>query len=227
MLEHYFVRPQSVDRLRALWLGPAIDRYAEWLVARLSAKNTALRHLWVLIDLNRFATSRGVRRWEELPALVDDFVRYRFRRHGSGCRTAKARRTQRSQSRAPVEQLLRLIIPGYIGTERRLPWPFRTDAPGFQQYLRDERGLRPETMHRYAHYLRGFESYLQRGEGELAKLSPAALIKFLTGRGQQLQPGGLRSCSGVLRVFLRYLHRQGTVPKDLSMANCDSAAVGD
>lgn len=27
MLEFYFVRPQTVDRIRALWLGPAIEQY--------------------------------------------------------------------------------------------------------------------------------------------------------------------------------------------------------
>jgi site-specific recombinase XerD len=219
MLEHYFTRPESVDRLRALWLGPAIDRYSEWLVSRQSAKSTALQSLHALVDLDRFAQSRGIQRWDELPALVDDFARYRFRLHGKGCRTAKARRTQRSQSRAPVEQLLRLLIPGYVGTMRRLPWPFLTRAPGFREYLREERGLRPVTMRRYAHYLRGFETYLQRlTGGELAELSPGLLIKFLTRRVRQLQPGGLQACSGVLRVFLRYLHRQGILPKDLSRA---------
>ena len=34
MLEHYFVRPETVDRFRALWLGPSISRYAEWLADR-------------------------------------------------------------------------------------------------------------------------------------------------------------------------------------------------
>jgi len=27
MLETYFVRPQTVDRVRALWIGPEIERY--------------------------------------------------------------------------------------------------------------------------------------------------------------------------------------------------------
>ena len=31
MLEHYFVRPRSVDRIRALWLGSAIDTQSGWL----------------------------------------------------------------------------------------------------------------------------------------------------------------------------------------------------
>ena len=31
MLEKYFVRPQTVDRVRASWIGAEIERYVEWL----------------------------------------------------------------------------------------------------------------------------------------------------------------------------------------------------
>jgi hypothetical protein len=34
MLEHYFAQPKNIDRLLVLWLGPAIDRYSEWLASR-------------------------------------------------------------------------------------------------------------------------------------------------------------------------------------------------
>ena len=219
MLEHYFVRPETADRFRALWLGPAIDRYAEWLLARQAARDTARQHLHTLADFSRFSEARGIQRWDELPPLVDDFVRYRFRLHGQWCRTAKDRRTVRSQSRSPIEQLLRLLVPGYVGTRQRVVWPFQAEAPGFLQYLCDERGLRPETLHRYAHYLRSFEAYLLRvGTGRFADISPAILSQFLTERARQTGPGGVSACGGVLRVLLRYLHRQGIVAKDLSRA---------
>jgi hypothetical protein len=31
MLERYFVRPSTVDRIRATWLGESIERYVTWL----------------------------------------------------------------------------------------------------------------------------------------------------------------------------------------------------
>lgn len=34
MLEKYFVKPQTVDRVRACWIGAEIERYAEWLCRR-------------------------------------------------------------------------------------------------------------------------------------------------------------------------------------------------
>ncbi|SDU51235.1 hypothetical protein SAMN04489801_3826 [Pseudomonas mandelii] len=31
MLERYFLKPQTVDRIRGNWLGSAIKRYVKWL----------------------------------------------------------------------------------------------------------------------------------------------------------------------------------------------------
>ena len=31
MLERYFVKPSTVDRIRASWLAPEIERYVEWM----------------------------------------------------------------------------------------------------------------------------------------------------------------------------------------------------
>jgi integrase/recombinase XerD len=31
MLESYFVKPQTVDRVRGSWIGPEIERYVDWL----------------------------------------------------------------------------------------------------------------------------------------------------------------------------------------------------
>ena len=31
MLEEYFVKPDTVDRIRACWIGPQIECYVAWL----------------------------------------------------------------------------------------------------------------------------------------------------------------------------------------------------
>jgi hypothetical protein len=33
MLEHYYVKPSTIDRIRASWLGSQIDDYAGWMEA--------------------------------------------------------------------------------------------------------------------------------------------------------------------------------------------------
>ena len=57
--------------------------------------------------------------------------------------------------RGPIEQMLRLVVPGFVGqTRRRIPHePFVDRVPGFFPYLRDERGLREATLVQYGHHL--------------------------------------------------------------------------
>jgi len=47
-------------------------------------------------------------------------------------------------------------------------------------------------------------------------LSPDIVSGFLTDRAEGLQPSYLRIRGTVLRMFLRYLHREGVVARDLS-----------
>jgi site-specific recombinase XerD len=186
---------------------------------RQMSRSSALRHLHVLGDLNRFAVSRGVERWDELPPLIEDFVRYYFERRGAWCRTAKDRRTVQTQARWPLQRFLELVLPGYDGRNARAAWPFQAEAPGFLDYLRQERGLRPETLQRYAHYLRSFQAYLQRLDvSSVTAVTPSILSTFILQRARELKPGGLTSCAGVLRVLLRYLHRERILASDLSRA---------
>lgn len=50
----------------------------------------------------------------------------------------------------------------------------------------------------------------------MSGLSPVLLSGFITERSQHLQRTGVRDRCGVLRVFLRYLYRQGVLARDLS-----------
>jgi site-specific recombinase XerD len=69
----------------------------------------------------------------------------------------------------------------------------------------------------YRHYLRQFASYLARIElKKIAHLSQTVLGGFVAEYGQRVARAGLRNACGVLRVFLRYLHREGVLKKDIS-----------
>ena len=218
MLESYFAKPESADRLRALWLGPAIDRYAEWLVSRQAATMTALGHFQILAQFNRFVVRRGISNHKDLPAQVDAFARHRLRAN-KWARTARDRRTVLTHSRTVVEQLLRMLVPGFFGTVRQRPWPMQAALPGFLAYLRDERGTRPATIQHYAHHLRAFEHFLASSRiVELSNLSPAQVTGFLLESTAHMSHWGRSGRAGVMRVLLRYLHRQGMTQIDLSRA---------
>src|ERR1700691_1691715 len=219
MLEHYFTRPATVDRLRSLWLGPAISRYAEWLSDRQVSRASALFKFQTLVLFDRFVTDRHVDALEELPAQIEPFVEEWRRTRGRRPHTASYARSLRAGPRTAIQDLLRLVIPGFVGTERRQPWPLQDLAPGFLEHLRDERGLRPDTLVGYEHHMRVFERFVQSaGITDLSTLTPAIVNRFMVDSTARLQACGRQSRAGALRVLLRFLRRQGIIATDLSRA---------
>ena len=214
MLETYFVKPQTVDRIRACWIGAEIERYAGWLSEQGYSTRTVLRRVPMLVAFGKFARLRGALVLADLPAHVDGFVAMRVAPYRRGLNAA-------TEVRDAVEQMLAVVLPGFERTGRpRRELPFARAVPGFFDYLAAERGLRPESIVSYRHHLACFEAYLDRiGVARLRDLSPAILSAFTAERaGAGLAKTTVRSGCGVLRVFLRYAHRQGLLAADLSKA---------
>lgn len=219
MLERYFVRPETLDRIRSSWLGSPVEQYATWMLERGYAARNLADRVPILLHFGTFAQKEGAQHYAELPAYVDAFVEFWLRRPDHRRAIGPPRPRLAGEVRGPIEQMLRLVVPGFVGrTRRRIPHePFLDRVPGFFPYLRDERGLRDATIEQYGHHLWPFDAYLTRiGLKDLHALSSVVLSGFLTERGPQLKPNGIRNCCGVLRVFLRYLHREGVVDRDLS-----------
>ena len=219
MLERYFVRPTTIDRIRSSWLGEPIERYVTWLTEHHYRPQNVLRRVPILVRFGDFAVARGATRWDELPSHVAVFVDVWVQERGIG-KSDAARSKIATDARVPVEQLLRLIVAGYVGTGRpKFVEPFLTQAPGFFTYLRQERGLRAESILKYEHELRQFRRYLETIDlTDLAALSPVVLSSYFVERGALLGSNGLRNACGMLRVFVRYLHREQVLARDLSMA---------
>ncbi len=219
MLNRYFVRPETVDRIRSSWIGGAIERYVDWLTEHRYATRNVLRRVPLLRGFGDFARARGATTWEQLPTHVEAFVETWVRERGQGCRTDRARRKVADVVRNPIEQMLRLVVPGFVGRGRgREPQePFVGRAGAFFDYLRVERGLRDASILLYRHHLAQFEVYLRTiGMGELQALSPAVLGAFVAQSSRRFGRTSMRSLCGILRVFLRYLCRQQLIGKDLS-----------
>ena len=82
MLEEYFVKPETIDRVRGSWIGPQVESYVEWMAERgYRARNVQAR-VPVLIGFGEFARGRGARTVEELPAHIDAFVAQRVAERG-------------------------------------------------------------------------------------------------------------------------------------------------
>jgi integrase/recombinase XerD len=218
MLEDHFSLPRTVDRIRALWLGTAIERYVDWLADRRHAPCTIRLHVQVLVHFDAFAAESGATSWNELPALVAPFLAQWIEKHCGASARPRSSSSAKSRACAAVEEMLQLVVPGFVRPSRRATTiPFLDKAPGFFDYLREERGLRPATLHRYDHHLRAFEGYLQQaGIGQLSDITPSLITAFAIDRGQRLGRHGMKGCAASLRGLLHYAHRQGLIPADLA-----------
>jgi integrase/recombinase XerD len=221
MLESYFVRPDTVDRIRASWIGAEVEWYVVWLDEQGYSARSVLRRVPLVLAFGEFARARGAGVVAELPEHVEAFIAERVARYrcARACGEIETRRQVAKEVRGPIEQMLRLAIPGFVGRGRpHRPVPFIEQVPGFYEYLAGERGVRPATIGAYEHHLAGFEAYLARiGVARLSELSPAILTAFVAERAASgLGKATIRDGCGVLRVFLRYAHREGVIATDLS-----------
>ena len=219
MLEAYYVRPDTIDRIRSSWIGKGIEDYVAWLRERKYRDRCVLHRIPILMQFGEFARSRGATRWEDLPDHVESFVRNQVAERAKPGAPVWRRKKAGQCIRNPIQQMLRLLVPEYSGAGRpRKPEnPFADCAAGFFAFLREEKGLRERTLESHRHYLRQFSSFLQRIElNDITHLSPSVLTSFITEYGKRVGWPSLRNACGTVRVFLRYLHRERVLAKDLS-----------
>lgn len=219
MLEHYFIRPDTVDRIRSSWLGEPIERYVSWLSENHYAPRNVFRRVPILVQFAAFAWDQGCRQWADLPSVVVPFAEFWAYEHGGGNKTGKARDKIYSTAISPIQQMLALLLPGYQGKGWARPKerPFFAQAPGFFVYLREERGLRETSILQYSYSLQRLAVYLDRlGCSRLCELSPVLLSAFVTDCGQKIGRSRMNGLCSSLRVFLRYLYRERLTQIDLS-----------
>lgn len=115
--------------------------------------------------------------------------------------------------------MLQLILHGRVTRERgRPPFQFQSEAPGFLQYLTQERGLNKLTIARYLRYLNRLADYLRRIEvTSLRDLSPQLLSSFVVETAPRLARNTRRDSCAVIRTFLRFLYRERIVAENLSV----------
>jgi site-specific recombinase XerD len=217
MLEQYFFKPSTIDRLRGSWIANEIEAYVAWLAEQGYGAKTVWRRVPIGFAFGEFARERGARTVGDLPAHVEAFVAARVAAHHA----TYSSRPMTKEVRGPVEQMLSVAVAGFEPSGRpHYRQPFVDVAPGFFDYLVEERGLRPASVVSYHHYLSVFEAHLRRiGVKSIQELSPVILSGFIVERAAVgLSKSTVRGSAGALRVFLRYTHRQRILASDLSDA---------
>lgn len=218
MLNRYFIRPTTVDRIRASWIGDAIERYVVWLGERSYAARNVFARVPILVRFGEYAQGAGAKTWEELPAHVESFVETWLRRQEREYSELQRRAAARG-IRNPIQQLLRVVLPPHDDARSGRPDPFADVVPGFFEFLRRERGLQETTLVQYQHYLGRLEDYLHRiGRPLLPDLPLTVVSGFITESGETIDKRSVQSLCSILKVFFRYLYRMSLMTRDLSKA---------
>jgi site-specific recombinase XerD len=210
MLEHFFVKPQTVDRIMGCWLGAQIDQYVTALCEQDYAARSIYRRVPILTAFADFTAARNVDRTDHAEALVEAFAADWLSARRAD-RSADACRRNRNFVEGVVRHFFSQVVSKSVSTKCRAAWPtpFAARVPGFFDYLREERGLRPSSILHYQHYLRGFERYLRDIGCEVTTLSLPLVTGFVTTQASDIGPRSMTGLASTLRVFLRYLHREG------------------
>ena len=182
MLERYFVRPATVDRIRASWMGyPSSSTSRRWPTrATRLATSFAESPCWCSSESSRMSVVRCVSK-----IFRPTSTRSSSTGPGStGPRAPRERRGGRSRARCAIQSSR---CSGSSSPDSRAGGApggpalrSKGRAGGFFHYLTAERGLRQASVHHYHHHLGPFEAYLERvGCRDLAALSPPVLGAFV------------------------------------------------
>ena len=162
MLEDYYVKPSTIDRIRGSWLAPQIESYLEWLEAHGYSRLVVYRRLPLLFHFAEFAEKKGCRDIASCRAYIKEFVSRWLEQHGAKAKTVVAVRKHAIDAECGVRQMLQLACnERVIRNRRRRPFPFESAVPGFAEYLRSERGFAESTIRNYRRHLSEFAQYLQ------------------------------------------------------------------
>jgi integrase/recombinase XerD len=127
MLEHYYAKPSTIDRIRDSWLGSQIESYVGWMEANGYSSRTVFRRMPRLFCFAEFAQNRGCTDVAAAFALVEEFVSEWLVKHGAEAKTSASLRKHAIDIGNAIRQLLRLASGSQVGHNRhRRPFPLES-----------------------------------------------------------------------------------------------------
>lgn len=218
MLEQYFVKPETIDKIKNSWISLPIERYVSWLSEKGYSRSSIMRRVSRLLQFGEYAKARGAKSLDELPSQAQAFTDYWVAQHGKNCKSQAAIRGVANEVSNPIQQMLRIALPDFVGTCSKRTKRYKQECMlRFLDYLREERGLKPTTLRNYQHYLGRVDEYLDRvGVTELSQLSPVVISALITDASFSSGKEVLQGVCNVLRLLLRYLQREKIINRDLS-----------
>src|SRR5215469_9923050 len=115
MLEKYYIRPTTIDRIHKSWIACAVEQYVTWMAERLYADRSVSRRIPILVSFGEFAKAHGASEVKDLPDHLEPFVQAWVSERAGGRYSGRRRKQLGNEVRNPIRQMLRLAVPGYMG----------------------------------------------------------------------------------------------------------------
>ena len=219
MLEKYFVKPATIDRIRGSWIAAEIESYVVWLVEQGYSTKSIWRRVPIAFAFGEFARARGASTIGEL-ACACRGVRGRPRRAPRRTHWVDAADGEGGPGPGRADALGRTRLVSSPAAGRTTPSPSPMSCPASSTtWSRSVVFARPRCS------AIAITSTASRPTSDgsvsesIRELSPAILSAFVVERAAAgLAKSTVRDGAGVLRVFLRYAHREGVLATDLSAA---------
>ena len=186
--------------------------FGEYLERRGYRPGAVAAQLWLLVDMSRWLA--------ECRLGAVDLTAVRVEQFSARRRAAGRARLFSPRAVDPLLEYLRGL--GVVPVAVKAVPVTLVDAllERYHGYLVDRRGLSPSTVRNYAWVARGFLSWRETATGTLSlgELDSAAVIAFVLGESQRCSVGSAQCVVTRLRVFLRFLHVEGEIDRDLTGA---------
>jgi integrase/recombinase XerD len=166
--------------------------------------------LWLLVGVSSWLAARGLGAADLTAVWVEQFSAQR-RASGRG-------RLVSPRALDPLLEYLRGlgVVPAAVKAVPITPVDVLVER--YRVYLVERRGLSSSTVRNYVGVARVFVSWRETVAGtlSLAELDSAAVIAFVLGETGRCSVGSAQCLVTRLRVFLRFLHVEGDIDRDLA-----------
>jgi site-specific recombinase XerD len=205
---------RSVERLRTAAGGPLAPYVEGWrreLSARGYAPHSIIAHSQLVAHLNGWLVATNRDGAAVTNEVIEEYLRAR--------RTAGYRNHTTVRALAPLVGYLRDLQVVPLPADPPPATPMEALIVEFGDYLANERGLAPGSVHHHRRFARLFLTELGLTEAAgLDGLTAADVTSFAVSQAQRRSPGDMRVFVSAVRSLLRFLHLTGRVAVPLAAA---------
>lgn len=208
MWHRLYKTAERQHRCTCSWLATPVGGYLRALAAAGYRDRTLRIYADILFGFAEFLEQRRIRSLAKLPEWVDAFLR-------RGNQQVYCIRNRRSV----LNRFIRYLRDQRLIAARKTPPLTAQDKliGRYIQFLREHRGVCVEYAKHVAECCHTFLGYVAgRGIHQLKAIEPKVIHGFITREGNHYRRRTMSDRCSVLRGFLKYLHRQGLTPADLS-----------